>query len=1178
MRLRTLRLAGFKSFAEPLQLEVQPGLSGIVGPNGCGKSNLLEALCWGMGETSFRHMRAQNMDEVVFAGSALRPSVSAAETRLVLELASDEAPSEELAARFALARGHQIDIVRRLVRGEGSVWHVNGREARARDVQLLFADAASGARSLAFVRQGMIADLVTARPEGRRKILEEAAGVAGLYARRHEAELRLAATEHNIARLHDMLGEKTARKKALAKQARAARRYRELSDAIRRQDSLLACQRWRKAARSAAEAAAQQEADGRALRTMDDELAAAERAAGGARRAHGALEAEAAEAQNAHLAQKHRSDGMQAAAAQVQARLSDVRVQLAQLRQDEARAQSQSEDAAAQVARLAEECAALEARIAAAPRADAPDMSEDKTRAQKAMAEAQAAWDAHQADLAAARARADALREQLAHGRAEAQELEALAAQQKEALAASRAARQRAAAQKTDAAAALRARTQEDKQARTAQEKSAAAAAAQAARLAALQEDEQQWKQQRAQWQAQWETVTRLFPHAQASRDPVLAKIEIPEPYDTALAALLGEDAQAGLKGGAQIWHALSDLPPAPLPRGVRPISDFVRAPKALARLLSHVGLVEAAEGAHAQKALRPGQILVSRAGDIWRWDGYAARADVAKDKAERFRQLRRGQDAPAALKRAEKKLAELRTRIASAEAALAASQSAAEEAQRALDKAGEGARAAQKTADEAARQLSDADAQEAQARAALAHSEQELSRRQQALAETQTQLARLEAPQDDAAAQRLDARLKRARAEMLALEARALKAAPAAADKERLARLKQDESEWQARAQTLAAQHTELAERAKAGAAALSQLEREADAQAVAQREQKAAAEAAARAQSALAARLATSEAALAQSEQAARAAREQQASLRERASANRTRRDMLAAQQADAAEAIVNRFQCSAQELAERLELAEDAPLPDFEALEQALDDAHQRRDAMGEVNLLAQPEMETLETELEEMQGQVDDLTRAVGSLRRAIAAFNQESRSRMEKALREVKAHFQSLFATLFDGGEAQLRLTEPQRPLESGLDVVVRVPGKKAQSLALLSGGEQTLTALALIFAVFATNPAPICVLDEADSQLDDGNVGRFCRLLQKLAAETRTCFWLITHHPLTMSRMDRLWGVTMQEPGVSHLSAVSLKEAEAFAEFEDGRAAPKSGGKKPRPAADAAAE
>src|SRR5688572_895205 len=237
MHIQRLRLLGFKSFVEPTDLLIEPGLTGVVGPNGCGKSNLLEALRWVMGETSHKSMRAAAMDDVIFSGTTARPARNVAEVTIFLDNAARQAPAEWNDSDF-------IEITRRIEREAGSAYRINGREVRARDVKILFEDAATGARSPALVRQGQISEIVNAKPEQRRRVLEDAAGIAGLHSRRHEAELRLKGAETNLGRLSDIMGQLGSQIESLKRQARQARRYKDLSEEIRRSEALLAHLTW----------------------------------------------------------------------------------------------------------------------------------------------------------------------------------------------------------------------------------------------------------------------------------------------------------------------------------------------------------------------------------------------------------------------------------------------------------------------------------------------------------------------------------------------------------------------------------------------------------------------------------------------------------------------------------------------------------------------------------------------------------------------------------------------------------------------------------------------------------------------------------------------------------------------------------------------------------------------
>ena len=254
MKFERLRLTGFKSFCDSAEFRIEPGLTGVVGPNGCGKSNLVEALRWVMGESSYKNMRGSGMEDVIFAGSNRRPSRNIAEVGLLLDNSDRRAPA-------AFNDSEAIEVTRRIERDPGSTYRVNGREVRARDVQLLFADASTGARSPSLVRQGQIGEIIAARPQARRLILEEAAGVSGLHSRRHEAELRLKGADDNLVRVEDVLKQIDAQVDSLKRQARQANRYRDLAGAIRRHEALARLIAWREHEAAFAEARRRLDAD-----------------------------------------------------------------------------------------------------------------------------------------------------------------------------------------------------------------------------------------------------------------------------------------------------------------------------------------------------------------------------------------------------------------------------------------------------------------------------------------------------------------------------------------------------------------------------------------------------------------------------------------------------------------------------------------------------------------------------------------------------------------------------------------------------------------------------------------------------------------------------------------------------------------------------------------------------
>src|SRR6202795_5140998 len=348
MKLTKLRIAGFKTFVEPAEFLIEPGLTGIVGPNGCGKSNLVEALRWVMGESSSKSMRASGMDDVIFSGGGDRPARNMAEVVLFLDNSDRSAPAP-------FNDGEIIEVSRRIERESGSAYRVNGREVRARDVQLLFADASTGARSPSMVRQGQIGEIIPAKPQERRRIIEEAAGIVGLHSRRHEAELRLKGADDNLVRLADILQQIDTQAESLKRQARQAARYRGLAGEIRRNEALLALISQGEAASVLQSAEAKLEAD---LRDVAEKTRAqAEAARLQATAAHElpglrGIEAEAAAELQRLVVARETLDGEERRA---KSRAAELEHRIAQTASDIARETTLLEDAAGALARLEQE-------------------------------------------------------------------------------------------------------------------------------------------------------------------------------------------------------------------------------------------------------------------------------------------------------------------------------------------------------------------------------------------------------------------------------------------------------------------------------------------------------------------------------------------------------------------------------------------------------------------------------------------------------------------------------------------------------------------------------------------------------------------------------------------------------------------------------------------------------
>ena len=1145
MHFQRLRLSGFKSFVDAVDLRIEPGVTGVVGPNGCGKSNLLEALRWVMGANSAKAMRAGEMDDVIFAGNSSRPSRSHAEVLLTIDNSAHRAP-----AQF---NDHEVlEVTRRIDRGMGSTFRINGREVRARDVQLLFADASTGANSPALVRQGQISELIAAKPQNRRLILEEAAGVAGLHSRRHEAELRLRAAEVNLTRLGDLIGELDSAAARLRRESRQAEAYKTISAEIRTLQSAVLFARWTEArlALQAVEADAET-----SLKAVEISTAQAASAAAEAIRADEAIkplrDEEMAASAILHRLSVER-DRLDHEARRIETEAVRLAEAIMRIDSDRAREEIIVEDARGALDRLGQESGRLEAEIAAAPER-APQLE-----ASWKLAEAERARTEAEVMRLNAEAAADQARREAAMGRvADAQSRVGRASRAMEMARADRAAIGGSENPATTAAkAALEVAEAGLASARlaleTAEVQRAAAADAEAKARDAARKAEDQLGRLKTEARG---LAQLLASERKESFRRAMDAVSAERGHEAALAAALGDDLNAALDDKASAYWGGADEPKAAWPKGVKPLASVVRAPAELAARLAFTGLVAREDGPRLQRELKPGMRLVSLQGDLWRWDGFVARADAPRPAAVRLAQKAR--------------LEEVEAEIEQLTPASRASTEAQAEAGKALAAADQAQRAARGEIPETERRLARAreeverHAREAARRDARAQSLDETISRfdaERAEAEVALEAARADAealPESDDFTPQLDAaRTEAASARETASQARAdmdQERREREGRQQRLDALRRDAEEWTGRSAHAAERIEQLAsERDKTTVAQASVREepekleadrlRLLDELGAAETRLAAAADA-----------FAAADAARTMADRASRAAEQRASEARELRAGLSARLDGARERLQETAAAIREIAMREPEELGFMLEEGAVKLPKDAHETEQRLALLERQRESIGAVNLRADEEAAEYGERLKTLKSERADLTGAVSKLRRAIEELNSEGRERLLAAFEVVNGHFQALFQALFEGGQAELRLVESEDPLEAGLEIFACPPGKRLASMSLMSGGEQALTAAALIFGVFLAQPAPICVLDEVDAPLDDHNVDRFCNLLNEMRARTETRFICITHNPVTMSRMDRLYGVTMPERGVSQLVSVDLRQAEALA-------------------------
>ncbi|MGC1429214.1 MAG: chromosome segregation protein SMC [Albidovulum sp.] len=1149
MRFTRLRLNGFKSFVDPTDLMIHDGLTGVVGPNGCGKSNLLEALRWVMGENRPTAMRGDGMEDVIFAGASSRPARNFAEVAITIDNTERLAPS-------GFNDLDQLEITRRITRDAGSAYKANTKDVRARDVQMLFADASTGSHSPALVRQGQIAELINAKPKNRRRILEEAAGISGLYQRRHEAELKLNGTEQNLLRIDDVIEQMAAQLSTLARQARQAARYREIGEELRRAEGMLLYRRWREA--DQARAASETDLTERTKLAAQAEIAA--RTAGKARvERDNALpslreeEAIAAAVLQRLQVQRDTLNDQEARALQM---IDTLNGRIEQLSRDMEREAGLNRDAGETIARLDWE----QDQLAKATEGHEPRLAEALAMAQDAarvLSDRETAMSELNEDIARLSARHQSAHRLLSDNRSTLEKSEAEAGRAKSAAAEAETALAKSSADLAGAEAA-----QDDANMAAEAAESALIAADEARTDAQARESEARAARSEAEGEAgalkaEAGALLKLVEREAATGKQLLDRVEVTKGYEKALGAALADDLRAPEIGAADAsgWAVLPGYSQAQaLPDGVSALSNHVSVPEVLARRIGQIGLISKADGARLQPLLKPGQRLVSVEGDLWRWDGFRAGAEDAPTAAAlRLQQLNR--------------LTDLKRDLEEATSRATGTRQAHEHLTLRLAETTEADRAAREARREADRRM---------AEVSRAHSKAEADR---SIAGGKLESARLAVARHEEEAMGARARLKEAEAAVKALpdldaaraEVEDVKLTVEAARMTMLAKrsghdeirregeartkrrqeITKEISGWKHRLETAEKRITELSERKSESEAELKDASA-APAEIAAKRaELTEAIETAETRRRASADKLAEAETALRQATDAERDAERAASEAREARARAEARTEAARDTVAHAAARIHEDTECAPSELLQSLNADPDT-MPSAEALDNDVHRLRRQRDALGAVNLRAEEDAKEVQVEHDTLVLEKSDLEEAIKKLRAGISGLNREGRERLLTAFEQVNANFRLLFTHLFGGGEANLVLVESDDPLEAGLEIMCQPPGKKLATLSLLSGGEQTLTALALIFAVFLANPAPICVLDEVDAPLDDANVTRFCDLLDEMTRRTDTRFLIITHHAVTMSRMDRLFGVTMAEQGVSQLVSVDLKKAEAL--------------------------
>ena len=855
MEFKKIQLNGFKSFAEKTNFLIEEGLTGIVGPNGCGKSNIVESLRWCMGETSAKSMRGSGMEDVIFSGTSNKPSKNIAEVSINLSNENKDGPLQykEL---------DEIEIRRKIEKDKGSKFYINNKEVRAKDAQMFFADLSTGAHSPSLISQGRIGALVTAKPADRRAILEEAAGIAGLHVRRHEAELRLSAAENNLKRADELRRQQERQLANLQKQAEEAAKYKSISEEIKKVEAGLYYLK---------------------LKDIDHEIK---------------LEDEInTEADDQVKEFNSKLDDLEK-------RIQDENNKVTPIREKNIENLSKIQRLNLELKSLDEESDRIQQEIEAIKNS-LKVIDEDIDREKSIVIDANS--------------------------------------------------------------------------------------------------NEKRLKEEKNDL---IETDSKYYETEKLSnQDLEVAKENLKKEQDK-VDRILDTFSSENLKKNIEQINSIIDQ--------ITSAKNLINENNSIAALkvldeckenLSYLNIkIKDAEEGDKITVLNQSNELIKKLQEKYA-DIYSNNQNIKKESVKRNERIQT-----------------IDTEIESWKNLLSNSEKMVNELNDRKNK--------QTT------KLNDLEKQP------------QLQAEKKGQISENLRISEKEKNENEIIIDEIDQKIINLRNEL--------------------------------------------------------------------------------------------------------NNTKENSIEIRERKASSGATIDGLKKRRSDLLERVFSDLNLKEDKILEFSNLEKEEEFPDLVAQEELLDAKKRDREKLGSVNLRADEETSKYEVEIKKMEKDRQDLVTAIIKLKESISELNQKGRERLLEAFEKVNRKFNEVYTKLFNGGNAKLELVDSDDPLDAGLEMLVSPPGKRLQSITLLSGGEQALTALSLIFAVFLTNPSPICVLDEVDAPLDDANVTRFCNLLTELTKITSTRFIIVTHHALTMSKMDRLYGVTMPEKGISQLVAVDLQKAESM--------------------------
>ncbi|MDG2267808.1 MAG: chromosome segregation protein SMC [Alphaproteobacteria bacterium] len=1152
MKFTRLKITGFKSFVDTTVLDIKPGLTGLVGPNGCGKSNIVEAMKWNMGEAGPSRLRAGEMNDVIFSGTKGRPSRNSAEVILTIEN-----NNEKLLQTYTNI--DEIEVSRKIEKDEGSTYRINNKEVRQRDVQILYADIAIGSRSNAIVDQGQVGKIINSKAQERRQILEEAAGISGIHARKHETELKLKSTEVNLEKLEEIVTNDRMRLKELSRQSNQAKRYKIISENIRELDAIILYQRWNKNLINI-------ERLKKELETFTENVNKVTRKISSKSLQQEKIENDLSplreDAQKyANLLNKFKveydllikeEESLSLEQATQKENIKYLKMEILNEENLHKELDNQFKELDNVISKISSNntninLSQLNENLENAKKEEAYN-SEVLTEAERVLSYNISQRDNLNNDISKLKLQNIDAVNNLKNTREELNNLNNISKDN----------------DKKDIfykdINILKKKLQEEDINEELIIKKIDLVKVEIKKFNEQTNEKKIVLQGKLrnidQYNASKDILTKLFESDE--KNIVINYLKFPKGFEKAIEASLGHGLKAALEKSSIEWRNIEQNTLNKLPEGIISLSEHAKGVPEVFNILKLTGLVEnTVQGDLLQHKLMPGQQLVTKNGGLWRWDGYTHNED-AKTPANQILQNKTNLidlnskiktslleadkcesiilNLNSKIELAEDNIREYNTRLLNINNNKIEIRNTIEQKQNALSTYIENHNenrtklAILQSSKSKYKQLLETlsnDMKNYQNKEKSLISI-EILKKNIALITIKNNEKKIELSNQISIYQKELSTIENKENQLTQLKNEQFRLNTQLTNIiNRINKLKNNQNKAELNLKNLDFKPIKIE---KSKIKILKEIDN-------------------------LEENLTKTSNLLSESENTnknitndLRSYNEELILYRE----NRARQEGLLQQsherQNDDKEIIYEKLNISPDKFNEIIDISKE--FLDIEQSNLALEKLIIQRERIGPVNLVAEEDSEKLRIKLEEIEKEKEDLINAISKLRTSIRTINKEARSKLLEAFEEVNKYFKELFINLFGGGEAYLKLEGSDDPLESGLELMASPPGKKLQQMSLLSGGEQALTAMALIFSVFLTKPSPICVLDEVDAPLDESNVDRFLDLIDSISKKSGTRFLVVTHHRLTMARMDRLYGITMQEPGVSQLVSVSLKEAE----------------------------